>query len=132
MQLHQCLALPISALTASPDDAIEAREPCLLKVSPPSPFCPAHEDEYRALLLRKAAATREAERFRVLVDDMLANDAAAASAAAPDARGRARDKAIARMYADALGEVVDAMRELKVRFYVDGESRALCMLENAD
>ena len=82
--------------------------------------------------LRKAAATREAERFRVLVDDMLANDAAAASAAAPDARGRARDKAIARMYADALGEVVDAMRELKVRFYVDGESRALCMLENAD
>ena len=130
MQLHQCLALPVSALTASPDDAIETREPCPIKVSPPSLFCPAHEDEYRALLSRKVAATREADRFRVLVDDMLTNDAAAASVAAPDARGRARDKAIAQMYADALGEVVNAMRELKVRFYVDGKSQALWMLEN--
>ena len=87
----------------------------------PSPFCSAHHAEYSTLRAAKAAAAREAERLRPLVEGVLTDGGASAS----DARGRARDLALAKVYVEALGEAARAARELTERFYCDGECGVL-------
>ena len=86
----------------------------------PSPFCSAHHAEYSTLRAAKAAAAREAERLRPLVEGVLTDGASAS-----DARGRARDLALTKVYLEALGEAARAARELTGRFYCDGECSVL-------
>ena len=130
MRIHKCLARPApSASTegksADSDDPFLATSASPTSDCPnmpmaPSPFCSAHHAEYSTLRAAKAAAAREAERLRPLVEGVLTDGASAS-----DARGRARDLALAKVYAEALGEAARAARELTERFYCDGECGVL-------
>lgn len=107
MQLHPCLARPADAHDVQ----------CPFKATPPTPFCAEHHEEYLALNERKAASTRESDRLRTVVEDMIAEGTGGYTRA----RDVRRDIAVVRAYVESLRDAIETSVVLVDRFYADGE-----------
>ena len=115
------MQLPTNSCKAIPADNDQTAR-CPYRAIAPSAFCQEHAEEHRAVKEQERTATREADRLKPIVDDIMAQDA--------DAYARSReirkDERVVGLYLESLEQQMDAAVALKTRFFSPkGESHAI-------